>query len=43
MGICESEANNPKKENVLTKKRLQPFHAPIRSQKNLKTCPKIMV
>ena len=40
MGICESEANNPKKENVLTKKRLQPFHAPIRSQKIFQNLPK---
>ena len=40
MGICESEANNPKKENVLTKKRLQPFHAPIRSQKKFENLPK---
>jgi len=40
MGICESEANNPKKENVLTKKRLQPFHAPIRSQKKFENFPK---
>ena len=33
MGICESEANNPEKQNILAQKRLQPFHAPIRSQK----------
>ena len=33
MGICESGANTPHKNNVLTKKRLQPFHAPIHSEK----------
>ena len=33
MGICESEANNPEKENLSKKNKLQPFHAPIRSQK----------
>ena len=33
MGICESGANTPDKNNVLTKKRLQPFHAPIHSEK----------
>ena len=33
MGICESGSNTPHKNNVLTKKRLQPFHAPIHSEK----------
>ena len=40
MGICESEANNPKKEKVLAKNRLQPFYAPIRPQKIFQNLPK---
>ena len=40
MGICESEANNPEKENLSKKNRLQPFHAPIRSQKIFQNLPK---
>ena len=39
MGICESEANNPQKKNVLAKNRLQPFHAPIHNQKIFQNLP----
>ena len=40
MGICESGANTPHKNNVLTKKRLQPFHAPIHSEKDFQNLTK---
>ena len=40
MGICESEGNAPGKSSVIAKKRLQPFHAPIRSEKIFYNWPK---
>ena len=40
MGICESEGNAPGKSSVIAKKRLQPFYAPIRSEKIFYNWPK---